>query len=130
MEACAKLLGVFGAPFCTDASARADKSPFRYAATIALIAGGIVVACVLAAVAFASVTGRELKSFVAAPTVVAVVAASLIVAVALVHHVSAQSAASWCPEVQLCDCFVRNSKMEAPQAATFARMARALRLGS
>lgn len=118
MEACAKLLGVYGAPFCTDKS----SSPFRYAATIAL--GGMAIACVFAAVAFASATGREFKSFVVAPAVVAVIAAFLVAAVALVHYVPVQSSGSWCREVELCDCFVRNSKMEAPQAAALALTAK------
>lgn len=125
MEACAKLLGVFGAPFCAErSSVCVDKTPLRHAATIALVAGEIVVACMLAAVAFASATGRDFRSLVVAPSVVAVVAASLVAAVALVHYVPARSSASWCREVELCDCLVRNSKMEAPQAAAVALAAR------
>lgn len=112
MKACAELLGVYGAPFCTDKS----TSPFRYAATIAL--SGI------AAVAFASATGREFKSFVVAPAVVAVIAVFLVAAVALVHYVPVQSSGSWCREVELCDCFVRNLRMEAPQAAALALAAK------
>ena len=111
MKACAKLLGVYGAPFCTDKS----TSPFRYAATIAL--SGI------AAVAFALATGREFKSFVVAPAVVAVIAAILVAAVALVP-VPVQSSGSWCREVELCDGFVRNLRMEAPQAAALALAAK------
>tara|TARA_B100002052_G_scaffold8125_1_gene6893 strand:+ start:22 stop:405 length:384 start_codon:yes stop_codon:yes gene_type:complete len=123
MEACAKLLGVFGAPFCAErSSVCVGKNPFRHAATITLVAGGIVVACVLAAVAFA--TGFEFRSFGVSPFVVAVVAASLVAAVALVHYVPAKSSASWCREVELCDCLVRNSKMEPPQAAAVALAAR------
>tara|TARA_B100001741_G_scaffold287435_1_gene264933 strand:- start:414 stop:911 length:498 start_codon:yes stop_codon:yes gene_type:complete len=122
MEACAKLLGV---PFCADkSSVRADKNPFRYAGTIALVAGGIVIVCVIAAVAFASATGREVKSLVVAPAVVAVVVASLVAAGALVHYVPALSTALWCGEAQLCDCLVRNSGMEAPHAAALAQTAR------
>ena len=45
-------------------------------------------------------------------------------AVALVHYVPVQSSGSWCREVELCDCFVRNSKMEAPQAAALALTAK------
>lgn len=120
MEACAKLLGVFGAPFCAErSSVCVGKNPFRHAATITLVAGGIVV---LAAVAFA--TGFEFRSLGVSPSVVAVVAASLVAAVALVHYVPAGSSASWCREVELCDCLVRNSKMEPPQAAAIALAAR------
>lgn len=123
MEACAKLLGV---SFCADkSSVRADKHPFRYAGTIALLAGGIVIVCVLATVVFASATGRDVKSLVAAPAVVAVVVASLVAAVALVHYVPALSVAMWCDEAKLCDCLVRNSGMQAPHAAALAQTAKA-----
>ena len=120
METCAGSFWAFSAPFCAErSSVCVGKNPFRHAATI-MVAGVIVVACVLAAVAFAAGfgSGRSASRPPSSPS-----SPRLWSRRWPSYYVPARSSASWCREVELCDCLVRNSKMQPPQAAAIAMAA-------